>query len=120
MCSSDLFDFCEQNDRKPSMLGIANWLGVDKTTLNSWKRGEYRSSTHSPVIEKAVLILEELWTDYMQNGAVNPVSGIFLGKVLFGYKDSQEFVLTPNTPLGDSPDQKQLEERIAGSVVVEE
>ena len=117
---NEYFDFCEQNDRKPSMLGIANWLGVDKTTLNSWKRGEYRSSTHSPVIEKAVLILEELWTDYMQNGAVNPVSGIFLGKVLFGYKDSQEFVLTPNTPLGDSPDPKQLEERISGSVVVEE
>ena len=35
-------------------------------------------------------------------------------------KDQQEVVLTPNQPLGDSPDQKQLEERIAGSVVVEE
>ena len=45
---------------------------------------------------------------------------IFRAKNYFGMKDQQDIVLTPNTPLGDSPDQKQLEERIAGSVVVEE
>lgn len=98
------FDFCEQNDRKPSMLGIANWIGVDRTTLTSWKRGEYRTTTHSPLIEKAVMVLEELWTDYMQNGLVNPVSGIFLGKVMFGYKDVQDYVITPNQPLGQDGD----------------
>ena len=100
----EYFDFCEQNDRKPSMLGIANWLGVDRTTLTSWKRGEYRTTTHSPLIEKAVMVLEELWTDYMQNGLVNPVSGIFLGKVMFGYKDVQDYVITPNNPLGSDSD----------------
>ena len=98
------FDYCEQNDRKPSMLGIANWLGVSRDTLNSWKRGEYRASTHSDLIEKAVMVLEELWTDYMQNGLVNPVSGIFLGKVMFGYKDVQDYVITPNQPLGQDGD----------------
>jgi hypothetical protein len=98
------FDFCEQNDRKPSMLGIANWIGVSRDTLNSWKRGEYRATTHSDLIEKAVMVLEELWTDYMQNGLVNPVSGIFLGKVMFGYKDVQDYVITPNQPLGQDGD----------------
>ena len=98
------FDYCEQNDRKPSMLGIANWLGVSRDTLNSWKRGEYRATTHSDLIEKAVMVLEELWTDYMQNGLVNPVSGIFLGKVMFGYKDVQDYVITPNQPLGQDGD----------------
>jgi hypothetical protein len=37
----------------------------------------------------------------------------------FGYADRQEITLTPGTPLGDSPDQKQLEERIAESVIEE-
>jgi hypothetical protein len=32
----------------------------------------------------------------MQNGKINPVSGIFLGKNNFGYQDKQEMVLTPN------------------------
>lgn len=102
------FDFCEQNDRKPSMLGIANWIGVSRDTLNSWKRGEYRASTHSDLVEKAVMVLEELWTDYMQNGLVNPVSGIFLGKVMFGYKDVQDYIITPNQPLGSDADPSTL------------
>ena len=37
-----------------------------------------------------------LWENYMQNGKINPVSGIFLGKNNFGYQDKQEHVLTPN------------------------
>ena len=37
------FDHCEQFDRKPQMIGMANWLGIDRSTLNSWKRGECRS-----------------------------------------------------------------------------
>ena len=53
-------------------------------------------------------------------GKINPVVYIFRAKNYFGMKDQQEVVLTPNQPLGDAPDQKQLEERIAGSVVVEE
>jgi hypothetical protein len=32
----------------------------------------------------------------MMNGKINPVSGIFLGKNLWGYTDKQEYVLTPN------------------------
>ena len=100
----DYFDFCENNDKKPGMTGLANWLGVDSTTVSSWRRGEYRGETHSPLIKKAVQILEELWEDYMQNGKVNPVSGIFLGKITFGYKDQQEYIITPNNPLGDNSD----------------
>lgn len=39
--------------------------------------------------------------DYMLNGKINPVSGIFLMKNNFGYTDKSEVVLTPNTPLGE-------------------
>jgi hypothetical protein len=41
--------------------------------------------------------MEILWENYMQNGKINPVSGIFLGKNNFGYQDKQEYVLTPNS-----------------------
>lgn len=95
----DYFIYCQQNDRKPQLVGMANWIGVSRETLNTWKRGEYRSETHSDVIKKAVDVLEELWTDYMQNGKINPASGIFLGKNLYGYRDVQDVVVTPNNPL---------------------
>ena len=92
---NEYFDFCEENDRKPNMIGMANWLGISRETVNSWKRGDYRSATHSAVIRKAVDILEELWVDYMQNGKINPASGIFLAKNMFQYKDVQDVVISP-------------------------
>lgn len=105
------FDFCAENDRKPSLVGVANWIGIDRTTLNSWKRGEYRTGTHSPLIQKVIGMLEEMWVDYMQNGKLNPASGIFLGKNFFGYKDVQDVVVTPQNPLGDAEGQKALEDK---------
>lgn len=109
------FDFCEQNDRKPNMIGMANWLGVDRATVNSWKTGEYRTETHLPVIKKAVDILEELWVDYMMNGKVNPGSGIFIGKNMFQYKDVQDVVVTPNNPYQDI-DAEGARNRLLGSM----
>jgi hypothetical protein len=53
-------------------------------------------------------VLEALWEDYMQNGKINPVSGIFIGKNHFGYQDKQEVVLTPNNPLGEHQSAEQL------------
>ena len=55
-----------------------------------------KSTHNSAVIRKAVDILEELWVDFMQNGKINPASGIFLAKNMFQYKDVQDVVISPN------------------------
>jgi hypothetical protein len=47
-------------------------------------------------IKRAYDFLENLWENYMHNGKINPVSGIFLAKNNFGYQDKVEHVLTPN------------------------
>lgn len=99
---SEYFQFCINNDRKPNIKGLGNWLGVDSTTVNSWRRGEYRTETHSPLIRKAVDVLEEMWWDYGQNGKCNPVSWIFIGKNAFQMRDVQDVVVTPNSPLDTS------------------
>lgn len=111
------FDFCEENDMKPGLVGMASWIGIDQTTLSSWKRGEYRTKTHSPVVKKAVTLLETLWEQYMQNGKINPASGIFLAKNQFGYRDVIDIAPTQAPPLGEIQDQKQLEDKIAGTIV---
>lgn len=114
------FKHCADDDMKPTVKGLCNALGINRSTLRTWYNEDYRSSTHSHLIKKAYNLLEELWEDYMLNGKINPVSGIFLGRNHWGYQDKIDLVVTPNNPLGDAPDQKQLEERIAGSVVAEE
>lgn len=105
------FSFCIDNDRKPNMIGLANWLGIDRKTLNNWKNGSYRNETHFPVIKKALDILEELWMDYMLNGKANPASLIFIGKNLWQYKDVSDVVVTPNNPL-DTDDPEELRKYI--------
>lgn len=94
----EYFQYCAENDRKPQVVGMCNWLGISKDTLNSWKRGEYRSETHSDLIRKAYDMLEEIWIDYMQNGKINPATGIFLAKNYWGYRDVADVVVTPNNP----------------------
>lgn len=94
----EYFQYCVENDRKPQIIGMANWLGVDRTTVNSWKRGEYRGDTHSHIIKKAIDIIEEMWIDFMQAGKINPATGIFLAKNFFQYSDTQQVVVTPNNP----------------------
>ena len=94
---SDYFVLCTQNDMKPTVKGFCNSLRITRQTLFSWRHGHDRKSTHQEIILRAYDLLEEMWENYMQNGKINPVSGIFLGKNNFHYQDRQEYVVTPNT-----------------------
>jgi hypothetical protein len=92
-------------DLKPTVAGMAMALGIDRRRLWEIKSGAMIGG-HTTIdlptltvdsIKKAYDFMENLWENYMQNGKINPVSGIFLGKNNFGYQDKQEMVLTPNT-----------------------
>ena len=95
------FNHCAENDRKPQVVGLCNWLGISRQTLNVWCKGVSRRETHGDIIKRAVGMIEEQWADYMQNGKINPASGIFLGKNWYGYKDTSDVVITPNNPMQD-------------------
>lgn len=93
-------------DLKPTVAGMGMALnGMDRRRLweiktDSLKGGvsKYDLPTSTlDAIKKAYKYMEMLWENYMQNGKINPVSGIFLGKNNFGYQDKQEHILTPNT-----------------------
>lgn len=90
------FDLCFANDMKPTVSGFCNSLKINRQTLLNWRTGAFRAGTHQAVILEKYAMMEELWENYMQNGKINPVSGIFLGKNNYGYADKQEYVLTPN------------------------
>ena len=104
------FNHCSEDDMKPTVSGLRNALGISNDTLWQWKNGNYRGATHSELIKKTYAILEELWEDYMQNGKINPVSGIFLGKNHFGYQDKTDVVVRRGEDEATIP-QEVLEER---------
>ena len=88
-------------DLKPTVAGMAMALGIDRRRLWEIKSDVPNRNQELPTmtrdsIKKAYDFLETLWENYMHNGKINPVSGIFLGKNNFGYQDKTEYVVTPN------------------------
>lgn len=105
------FGKCAEDDMKPTVSGMALALGIDRKTLYDWSRGNVRAVSHSPIVKKAMDMLGALWEDYMQNGKINPVSGIFLGKNHFGYTDKQEIIVEPKNPLGEADDPEAIKQK---------
>ena len=104
------FGICAKYDLKPTVSGLALSLnGKDRRWL--WAVANDKPYGGCAVhidadsldsIKKAYHIMGTLWENYMQQGKINPVTGIFLGKNNFGYVDKTETVITPNTSLATS------------------
>jgi len=118
----DYFNIHMKYDMKPTVVGMAIALGngITRQTLWAIKNDQpsggagYKTALPSEVadsIKKAYLLLENLWENYAQNGKMNPVTSIFLGKNNFGYSDKQEYVLTPNTQSDNDYDADAIRER---------
>ena len=101
---NEYFRIHAENDMKPTVAGMGMALGLDRRRLWEIRTGNYHTSKElsdlptltTDSIKKAYKLMENLWENYMQNGKINPVSGIFLAKNNFGYQDKTEYVLTPN------------------------
>ena len=97
----EFFKIHADADMKPTVSGMGMALGLDRRRLWEIKAGVNDRNKDLPTstrdsIKKAYEYMEILWENYMQNGKINPVSGIFLGKNNFGYQDKTEYVVTPN------------------------
>lgn len=99
---AEYFAIQAEADLKPTVAGLGLALnGMDRRRL--WEirtdvqdRNQDLPTVTRDLIKRAYKIMENLWENYMQNGKINPVSGIFLGKNNFGYQDKTEYVVTPN------------------------
>ena len=100
----EFFKIHADADMKPTVSGMGMALGLDRRRLWEIKTGNYGTNKWmhdlptltTDSIKRAYEYMEILWENYMQNGKINPVSGIFLGKNNFGYQDKTEYVVTPN------------------------
>lgn len=89
-------------DMKPTVTGMANALFIDRRRL--WEIATNQQNPQikinpdcAAMIARTYHLLNQYWEEYMQTGKINPVSGIFLGKNHFGYKDQSDFVVTAHT-----------------------
>lgn len=111
------FNFCEENDVRPGVVMLGNWLGVGRNTLMEWRRGIVRKGQkHGDIIEKAINLIDALWEQYMLEGKINVVGGIFLGKALLGYRESQEIVVKSDDSQDVSATPEELARRYVDSL----
>ena len=106
------FELCGEHDMKPSVAGMALAFDCDRSTLWKWVNGidcAYLPAESRHAVKKGYQLLNAQMEDYMQNGKINPVSGIFLMKNNMGYADKQEVVVTPNNSLGESASAEDLQ-----------
>ena len=99
---------CYENDFKPTVSSLAAVLGFDRKSLialingyecvGAWKN---IPTSSLDIIKKAYSSMEQLWENYMQNGKINPVSGIFLAKNNYGYVDKVEHVVEAKATLSE-------------------
>lgn len=121
------FQSCEDDDMKPSVSGLAFAFGLDRRRL--WEIVNGVVGRHPAtrdvnpesldLLKNAYQMLTIQMESYMQDGKINPVSGIFLMKNNMDYKDKQEVVLTPGTDSGDSATPEQLREKYLETVDVD-
>lgn len=117
---NEYFNLMAEKDMKPTIAGVALALGTTRQTLwaikNNQPMGGNGNMPNYPtgvtdLIKKAYLLMENLWENYMVNGKINPVSGIFLGKNNYGYQDKTEYVVTPNVQQDNDYDPEAIRQR---------
>ena len=107
-------ELCYKYSKRPTILNFSLMIGVDNTTIDSWRRGEYRagdegaSSTRSQTVKKWLKECESSLVD----GATerNSVGCIFALKANYGYTETpQRIEITgSNAPALSQEDIRQI------------
>ena len=101
----------------PTVEEMALALGYDRKTLWAWETGgEGSTPTRRNLIKKAKELIASFDAEMVQEGKLNPVTYIFRAKNYFGLTDKQEYILTPNNPLGEVKDSAEIRQRLSEGV----
>lgn len=115
----DYFDICAEDDMKPSVPGLALIFGLGRQSLMQIINGSYprcKNSTSIELLQRAYNMLDLQMNNYLTDGKVNPVAGIFLMKNHFNYADKTEVAMSNELSLGTESTAKQLEDKYLSSM----
>jgi hypothetical protein len=110
------FETCANTNQLPTVEKMCLAIGYDRATVFDWISGRYGcgiSATAPDIIKKAKNLIASLDAELAQEGKIQPVVYMFRAKNFYGMTDKQEVVVTPNNPLGDSPDASTIAQKYA-------
>lgn len=113
----DYLMYAIEHDMKPTVESMALAFNTNRTQLWRWKEGVESNLPEQSrnAIKKGYSIMNQLLTQTMADGKINPVAAIFLLKNNHSYKDQTDVVVTPNNPLQEM-DTQQARKRLLDAV----
>lgn len=103
---------CAEWDMKIGNQAAYAAIGINKDLVYEWTVRRQTNPRRTEFVKKVQQFCAMYREGLMEDGKVNPVTGIFWQKNYDGMKDQQEVVLTPNTsPLGDQTDAEALKQK---------
>lgn len=105
-------DLCAQWDMKIGNQAAYAAIGINKDLVYEWTVRRQTNPARTEFIKKVQQFCAMYREGLMEDGKVNPVTGIFWQKNYDGMRDQQEVVLTPNvSPLGEQQDAEALRQK---------
>ena len=110
---------CEQYDIRPTVIGMANALGIDRVRLYQLVSENFpNGKAPFGATEEVVVLLQKMYQNIaenlesgMQNGKVNPVAAMFLLKNHLGYSDTNELIVRRGNDDGALVDISEIRKR---------
>lgn len=110
------FDECAKCGEIPTVEKLALALGATNWgMLWDWENDRSRPG-FSELIKKAKGLIGTIEADFVLNRKIPEVSYLFRAKNFHGMKDTQDLVITPNSPLGDTQDAATLAQKYAATL----
>lgn len=91
---------CEETGTFPSMLGLARSFGYSSRALNHWRQNKPKTETAQWLEMFSDCCADILSQSALKNNA-NSIVSIFLSKSMYGLRETNELVITPNTVQDD-------------------
>lgn len=97
---TDYFRICSEDDIKPSVSSLGLAFGISRITLFKWINGQapqaLANNESRNTLKRAYDSINSYYEHMLNNGKINPVSGIFLLKNNYGYQDTTQHIIQAN------------------------
>lgn len=84
---AEYFQNCEADGILPTTVGMANYFGIAKRTLEYWKSGSHCTKEITDVVRLGFQIVEEVWANSASQGQVFAPFAMFMLKCAHNYND---------------------------------
>lgn len=106
------FDLCMEHDVRPGVEGLCTALHTTRSTLSRWANGVVRTGAEQQqVVKDARQLLADLMEQYLMNGEINPVAGIFLASNQFDYDRNATVQVQTTNIISSGDDPARIAER---------